>query len=185
MSANTLTAALRSLGYDRTMMTVHGFRHMASTLLNESGKWRADAIERQLGAHATRRDTSGLQRSTVPAGAPQDDGLVGEPPGHADGCRGQDRQHRRAAEVVRLGREIARFEQRAWVNQAAGRVYTISLRDCGQTLYRANNPSTPKVTSAWRRVRGWAAKFPLLDAAKADYIKRGYVKLPVMGSAEI
>ena len=70
MSANTLTAALRSLGYDRTMMTVHGFRHMASTLLNESGKWRADAIERQLGAHATRRDTSGLQRSTVPAGAP-------------------------------------------------------------------------------------------------------------------
>jgi integrase len=49
MSANTLTAALRSLGYDSTQMTVHGFRHMASTLLNESGKWRADAIERQLG----------------------------------------------------------------------------------------------------------------------------------------
>ena len=49
MSANTLTAALRSLGYDSTQMTVHGFRHMASTLLNEWGKWRADAIERQLG----------------------------------------------------------------------------------------------------------------------------------------
>jgi integrase len=53
MSANTLTAALRSLGYDNTQMTVHGFRHMASTLLNESGKWRADAIERQL-AHMPR-----------------------------------------------------------------------------------------------------------------------------------
>jgi len=32
---------------------VHGFRHMASTLLNESAKWRADAIERQL-AHMPR-----------------------------------------------------------------------------------------------------------------------------------
>jgi hypothetical protein len=28
-------------------------------------------------------------------------------------------------------------------------------------------------------------KFPSLDAAKADYVKRGYVELPVMGSAEI
>jgi integrase len=53
MSANTLTAALRSLGYDSTQMTVHGFRHMASTLLNESGKWRGDAIERQM-AHMPR-----------------------------------------------------------------------------------------------------------------------------------
>jgi integrase len=53
MSANTLTAALRSLGYDNTQMTVHGFRHMASTMLNESGEWRADAIERQL-AHMPR-----------------------------------------------------------------------------------------------------------------------------------
>ena len=53
MSANTLTAAIRSLGYDSTQMTVHGFRHMASTLLNESGEWKADAIERQL-AHMPR-----------------------------------------------------------------------------------------------------------------------------------
>ena len=29
-------------------MTSHGFRATASTLLNESGKWSADAIERQL-----------------------------------------------------------------------------------------------------------------------------------------
>jgi hypothetical protein len=78
---------------------------------------------------------------------------------------------------VRLGREIARFEQRVWANQATGRVYMISLRDCGQTLYRANNPNTPKITSAWRRVRGWAVKFPDIDAARADYIKRGYVEV--------
>ncbi|HLQ12539.1 MAG TPA: integrase arm-type DNA-binding domain-containing protein [Steroidobacteraceae bacterium] len=48
MSANTLNAALRSLGFSKTQMTAHGFRHMASTLLNESGKWNRDAIERQL-----------------------------------------------------------------------------------------------------------------------------------------
>ena len=46
---NTLNAALRRLGYDKTQMTAHGFRAMASTLLNEMGKWHADAIERQLG----------------------------------------------------------------------------------------------------------------------------------------
>jgi integrase len=33
-------------------MTAHGFRHMASTLLNERG-WNRDAIERQL-AHSDR-----------------------------------------------------------------------------------------------------------------------------------
>ena len=30
-------------------MTGHGFRAVASTLLNESGKWNPDAIERALG----------------------------------------------------------------------------------------------------------------------------------------
>lgn len=45
---NTLNAALRRLGYDKTEMTTHGFRAMASTLLNEMGKWHPDAIERQL-----------------------------------------------------------------------------------------------------------------------------------------
>jgi len=48
MSANTLNAALRSLGFSKDQMTTRGFRHMASTLLNESGKWNRDAIERQL-----------------------------------------------------------------------------------------------------------------------------------------
>ncbi|WP_461324030.1 tyrosine-type recombinase/integrase [Bradyrhizobium diazoefficiens] len=44
----TLNAALRRLGYDKTEITVHGLRSTASSLLNESGKWSADAIERQL-----------------------------------------------------------------------------------------------------------------------------------------
>lgn len=48
MSENTINAALRRLGYSSEDMTAHGFRSMASTLLNESGKWSADAIERAL-----------------------------------------------------------------------------------------------------------------------------------------
>jgi integrase len=49
MSENTLNAALRRLGYGKDEGTAHGFRATASTLLNESGLWSADAIERQLG----------------------------------------------------------------------------------------------------------------------------------------
>jgi integrase len=48
MSENTLNAALRRLGYTADEMTAHGFRSTASTLLNESGKWSVDAIERAL-----------------------------------------------------------------------------------------------------------------------------------------
>jgi integrase len=48
MSENTLNAALRRLGYGADEMTAHGFRSTASTLLNESGKWSPDAIERAL-----------------------------------------------------------------------------------------------------------------------------------------
>jgi integrase len=48
MSENTINDALRTLGYSHDDMTGHGFRSMASTLLNEQGCWSADAIERQL-----------------------------------------------------------------------------------------------------------------------------------------
>jgi integrase len=51
MSENTINAALRRLGYASDEMTAHGFRAMASTLLNESGRWHPDAIERAL-AHS-------------------------------------------------------------------------------------------------------------------------------------
>lgn len=49
LSENTLNAAIRRLGYTKTEMTAHGFRAMASSLLNEMGIWNPDAIERQLG----------------------------------------------------------------------------------------------------------------------------------------
>ena len=52
MSDNTITCSLRRLGYTSEEMTGHGFRSMASTLLNEQG-WNRDAIERQL-AHGER-----------------------------------------------------------------------------------------------------------------------------------
>lgn len=48
MSENALNLALRRLGYSGSEMTSHGFRAMASTLLNEMGIWQPDAIERQL-----------------------------------------------------------------------------------------------------------------------------------------
>ena len=52
MSENAVLAALRRMGYGKDEMTGHGFRSMASTMLNEQG-WHRDAIERQL-AHAER-----------------------------------------------------------------------------------------------------------------------------------
>ncbi len=47
MSENTLNAALRRLGYTGDEMTSHGFRTIASTLLNEQG-FNRDWVERQL-----------------------------------------------------------------------------------------------------------------------------------------
>lgn len=55
ISDNTLNAALRRLGYGKDEATAHGFRATASTLLNESGRWHPDAIERQL-AHVESND---------------------------------------------------------------------------------------------------------------------------------
>lgn len=44
---NTVNQALTRLGY-KGIMTAHGFRSTASSLLNESGKWHPDLIERAL-----------------------------------------------------------------------------------------------------------------------------------------
>ena len=52
MSENTLNGAIRRLGYSGEEMTSHGFRSMASTLLNEQGV-HPDLIELQL-AHSER-----------------------------------------------------------------------------------------------------------------------------------
>lgn len=51
LSENTINQAFRRMGYAIGEVTAHGLRTTASTLLNESGKWSADAIERSL-AHA-------------------------------------------------------------------------------------------------------------------------------------
>ena len=58
LSENTMNAALRRLGYEADDMTSHGFRTIASTLLNESGQWSSDAIERAL-AH---QDSNAVRR---------------------------------------------------------------------------------------------------------------------------
>jgi len=55
ISENTLNAALRRLVYGNDEATSHGFRASTATLLNESGCWNADAIERQL-VHIERND---------------------------------------------------------------------------------------------------------------------------------
>jgi integrase len=49
----TLVTALRTLGYDKTEMTTHGFRAMARTILDEVLQVRPDLIEHQL-AHAVK-----------------------------------------------------------------------------------------------------------------------------------
>ena len=59
ISENVFNLALRRLGFNSEEMTSHGFRATASTLLNESGKWAEDAIERQL-AHI---DKNGVRRA--------------------------------------------------------------------------------------------------------------------------
>jgi integrase len=48
MSENTINAALRRLGFSKEQMCGHGFRAAASSMLNESGLFNPDAIERQL-----------------------------------------------------------------------------------------------------------------------------------------
>ena len=51
MCENAVNGALRRMDYGPEEMTAHGFRSTASSLLNESGKWSSDAIERSL-SHA-------------------------------------------------------------------------------------------------------------------------------------
>ena len=55
MSDGTVNAALRRLGFTKEEMSGHGFRAVASTILNESGSWNPDAIEAQL-AHVEGND---------------------------------------------------------------------------------------------------------------------------------
>jgi len=47
ITTNALLVSLRTLGINKEQFTTHGFRHMASTRLNEMG-FNSDVIERQL-----------------------------------------------------------------------------------------------------------------------------------------
>jgi integrase len=51
MSDNTVRSALRAMGYSNETIVPHGFRAMASTVLNDNRLFEPDVIERQL-AHA-------------------------------------------------------------------------------------------------------------------------------------
>lgn len=57
MSENTVNAALRGMGYSKEVMTGHGFRAMARTIMDEVMGERVDLIEHQL-AHAV-KDVNG------------------------------------------------------------------------------------------------------------------------------
>ena len=48
MSENTINAALRGMGYPKEVMTAHGFRAMARTIMDEVLGQRVDLIEHQL-----------------------------------------------------------------------------------------------------------------------------------------
>ena len=62
MSENTLLYALYRMGY-HSRATTHGFRSVASTILNESGLWHPDSIERQLAHVETNKVRSAYDRS--------------------------------------------------------------------------------------------------------------------------
>jgi integrase len=59
MSENTINAAFRRMGFSGSEMVSHGWRSIASTFLNESGKWRPDVVERAL-AHADNNAVRGI-----------------------------------------------------------------------------------------------------------------------------
>lgn len=58
MSENTMNASFRRMGFDKDEVTAHGLRATASTMLNQSGLWNPDAIERAL-AHGESNATRG------------------------------------------------------------------------------------------------------------------------------
>ena len=59
MSDNTLTQALRRMGFKKEKVTPHGFRSTFSTFANESGLWNPDVIE----AYCARQDRNAVRRA--------------------------------------------------------------------------------------------------------------------------
>lgn len=48
LSENSMISALRRIGIGQDEHTAHGFRSSASSILNESGQFKPDAVEAQL-----------------------------------------------------------------------------------------------------------------------------------------
>jgi integrase len=63
LSENGVHSAPKRLGYGG-IMTAHGFRTTASSLLNESNRWNPDAIERAL-AHQDSNAVSAVYNRTA------------------------------------------------------------------------------------------------------------------------
>ena len=75
MSENGVRVALRSLGFGKETIVPHGFRAMASTILNEN-QWNRDVIERQL-AHAQSGVRGAYNHAEYYGRTRQDDAVVG------------------------------------------------------------------------------------------------------------
>ncbi len=58
ITPDSLRTGLRRMGIDKDILTTHGFRHTASTLLNEQG-FNSDAVEKQL-SHTERNKIRGI-----------------------------------------------------------------------------------------------------------------------------
>ena len=85
MSEATLWGALRALDVRPDRMTMHGFRAMARTILDEVLGFRPDFIEHQL-AHAVRDpQRTGLQPDSVLTGTTENDARMGRLSGSAQG----------------------------------------------------------------------------------------------------
>ena len=134
MSENTLNAALRRMGFKNEDMTSHGFRASASSMLNESGLWNADAIERQL-AHV---DGDSVRRAY--ARAEFWDERVKMMTWWADRCEALRiggvviplARHRRTLTIVLAGL-LAKCERSI---QSPGRVRQFPLPQCGLLILK-------------------------------------------------
>jgi integrase len=87
MSSNAILSALRRMGYAKDEMSGHGFRSMASTLLNERGepgRHRAPTCPCR-----KKQRACGVQLCRVHAGTEEDDAGLGRLPGR-DQVRGQN-----------------------------------------------------------------------------------------------
>jgi Phage integrase family len=103
ISENTLLYALYRLGYHRRA-TTHGFRALASTILNESGLWRADADRAATRAPGAECRSCRLPPLQVRRRTYADDAVVGRFPRH----RGNP-QSRFFREIGRPGSTMWRY----------------------------------------------------------------------------